>query len=251
VVTAAELEIYHSREIAPTRRVALGRTDLPVDPPPGFGGILLGGVVAAYITDIDPDLHPDLLRLTVQLEEGHRIPQPRLRYRFQTDHVGLLRSHFRLIAHDEDLSFDFSHRGAAAQAVLGAVYAAGQVDHAIRNVVMSTIRRAMRWVGPVGPELIAHLTGYGGGRYSVAAFGDPVSWALDALGFDSPPEPRRNGHSAPNGRRSAPGLPAPVDVQRRFRERLREAHPDHGGQTAGAAQRIAELTEARRILLGR
>jgi hypothetical protein len=38
-------------------------------------------------------------------------------------------------------------------------------------------------------------------------------------------------------------------VQRRFRELLRAAHPDHGAAHDGAAQRIADLTEARRILL--
>jgi hypothetical protein len=32
---------------------------------------------------------------------------------------------------------------------------------------------------------------------------------------------------------------------------LREVHPDHGAEVAGAAQRIAELSEARRILIGR
>jgi hypothetical protein len=32
---------------------------------------------------------------------------------------------------------------------------------------------------------------------------------------------------------------------------LRHAHPDHGASTEGAAQRIAELAEARRILTGR
>jgi curved DNA-binding protein CbpA len=40
-------------------------------------------------------------------------------------------------------------------------------------------------------------------------------------------------------------------VQRNYRERLREVHPDHGAEVAGAAQRIAELSEARRILIGR
>jgi curved DNA-binding protein CbpA len=38
-------------------------------------------------------------------------------------------------------------------------------------------------------------------------------------------------------------------VQRRFRDLLREAHPDHGGASDDAANRISELTEARRILL--
>jgi hypothetical protein len=38
-------------------------------------------------------------------------------------------------------------------------------------------------------------------------------------------------------------------VQQRFRDLLRAAHPDHGGESDEAAQRIAELAEARRILL--
>ena len=39
------------------------------------------------------------------------------------------------------------------------------------------------------------------------------------------------------------------DVNRRFRRLLRDAHPDSGGAAAQAAARIAELTEARAILL--
>jgi hypothetical protein len=39
------------------------------------------------------------------------------------------------------------------------------------------------------------------------------------------------------------------DVQRRFRRMLRLAHPDHGGDADDAAERIAELTEARELLL--
>jgi hypothetical protein len=33
----SELEIWHSRPVTPTRRVALGNLVLPVDPAPGFG----------------------------------------------------------------------------------------------------------------------------------------------------------------------------------------------------------------------
>jgi hypothetical protein len=39
------------------------------------------------------------------------------------------------------------------------------------------------------------------------------------------------------------------DVNRRFRRMLRDAHPDSGGAAGAAAARIAELTEARTILL--
>ena len=40
-----------------------------------------------------------------------------------------------------------------------------------------------------------------------------------------------------------------ADVQRRFRRLLRVAHPDQGGTSRGAAERIAELREARELLL--
>jgi hypothetical protein len=237
----AELEIFHSRAIAPTRRVALGDSNLPVEPPPGFGGILLGGVVAAHIADIDPDLHPDLMRLTVQLEEGRRIPQPRLRNRLQVDRVGLLRSQFRLVGVGEDLSFDFDARCTSAQAILGAVYAAGGLEPHLRHVVMSTVRRAMRWVGPVGADLIATLVGLGHTPTAIAAFSNPRDWALTTLGFDAVNGARKNGSADPSR----------GDVQRRFRTLLRDAHPDHGGDSDEAAQRIADLSEARRILLAR
>src|SRR5437762_388546 len=51
----AEFEIRHSRAIAPTRRVALGDLWLPTDRPPGFGGILLAGVVAASVNRIEEE----------------------------------------------------------------------------------------------------------------------------------------------------------------------------------------------------
>ena len=51
----AELEVWHTRPLAPTRRVALGHLVLPADPPPGFGGLLLGAVIAAHIDEVDDD----------------------------------------------------------------------------------------------------------------------------------------------------------------------------------------------------
>jgi len=240
VVVLAELEIYHSRPIAPTRRVAVGESVLPCDPAPGFGGILLGGLVAAHIGAVDPDLRPDLTKLTVQLEQGQRIPQPRLRYRFQHDRVGLLRSRHRLVGDGEELRFEFDDRGMPAQYVLGAVYAAGALPTEVRHDVMTTLRRAMRWGGAVGPDLVAALAGFDQASFTRSAFEDPIGWALDQLGF---------GVGVPTAARG--GGPDRADVVRRFRLALREAHPDHGGEAADAAQRIADLTEARRILLGR
>jgi hypothetical protein len=240
-MVVAELEVYHSRPIAPTRRVSLGKMVLPTDPPPGFGGILLGGIVAHHIMGIDPDLVPDLIRLTTELEEGHRIPQPRLRYRFQEDKIGLQPSRHRLIGHGEALRFEFDDaNGLPAQQVLGAVYAAGRLDPSVRHSVMNAVRRAVRWEGPIGPDLISVLAGVDRGRpLSAFAFENPRSWALDVLGID----PRL----ANGDEREAEGR---ARIQRRFREQLRSAHPDHGGDVDLAAERISELTEARRILLG-
>jgi curved DNA-binding protein CbpA len=39
------------------------------------------------------------------------------------------------------------------------------------------------------------------------------------------------------------------DVQARFRRLVRLAHPDHGASRDGAAERLAELGEARELLL--
>jgi curved DNA-binding protein CbpA len=39
------------------------------------------------------------------------------------------------------------------------------------------------------------------------------------------------------------------EVNRRYRRLLRDAHPDHGGAGDAAAERIAELAEARSLLL--
>jgi hypothetical protein len=236
-VILAELEVFHSRPIAPTRRVALGRARLPCDPAPGFGGILLGGIVAGHIEELDPELFDDLHRLTLQLEAGMRIPQPRLRHRLQTDRIGLTRSVHRLVGDGEDLDFEFEVKGAAAQHILAAVYAAGALPLQSRSAAMAVLRKAMRWTGPLDRRFIAHLSGLDRSRsWSARAFHDPVQWAIGVLGL------------------AAAGVdgvhvPEKADVQRQFRVMLRAAHPDHGGVTEDAAERIADLTEARRILL--
>lgn len=227
----AELEVFHSRPIAPTRRVALGVAVLPTAPPPGFGGLLLGGIVATFMPDVDPDLHDDLLRLTHQVEAGQRISQPRLRHRFQDDRVGLNKLRHRLIGTGEELIFEIHDSIAAEPNVLAAVYAAGRLEPEARTLVFGALRRAMHWRAELGPEFVEYLTeARSTANWATLGGRDPIVWALGVLGL--PPE------SA--GRK---------DVQNRFRDLLREAHPDHGGDADDAAQRITELSEARRILL--
>ena len=43
--------------------------------------------------------------------------------------------------------------------------------------------------------------------------------------------------------------PNPKEIQRSYRRLLRTAHPDHGAGEGEAADRIAELSKAREILL--
>lgn len=291
----AELEVYHSRPVAPTRRVALGDMRLPVDPPPGFGGILLGGIVAANIGGVDPDFLPDLARLTTRIEEGMNVPQPQLRHRLQKDRIGLTRSTHRLIGEGNTLSFEFDDaNGDPSQQLLGAVYACGQMRSTARRAVMGTLRRAITWQGTIGPELITALAGFNkGASWSTHALSHPIEWALEVLEFGVDPEPAGvgaprpggaiNWHgiasrsrgagvedanaadaaNGPNGSNGADGAngskvrvngrgigPDRIEIQRRYRQLLIEAHPDHGGQADDAAQRIADLAEARRILLG-
>ena len=233
----AELQLYTSRPFAPTRRLALGESRLPVDPAPGPGGVLLGAVAARHRDDLDEDGFDNLLALTMQVQEGQRIVQPRLRNRFQDDRHGLTRSHARLVRRGDELALTVDNHGTPLQLVLGAVYAAGRLPPVARRSAMDAIRKGLRWTGEEGRPLFAHLSGLGRGRdWTAAAYEDPVAWALHVLGITA----SRNGTLH---------LPERTVIQRRFREMLRDAHPDHGGDTDDAAERINDLTEARRILL--
>ena len=226
----AELEVWHSRPITPTRRVALGHLVLPADPAPGFGGLLLGAVTAAFLDDVDGDLVPDIHRLVDQIDRGERVTQPRLRHRYQVDRHGLARSTHRMVGTGENLGFEFENNGSALQQVLGAIYAAERLAPASRHSVAAVLHKAMRWRGPVGPSLIAHLAGARAATF--ASLADPRAWALEVLGFPV-------GTAKPSKR----------EIMSRFRDRLRDIHPDHGGDESAASKAIGELTDARRVLL--
>jgi hypothetical protein len=82
--------------------------------------------------------------------------------------------------------------------------------------------------GPVGPE---HGVTPAPDAARWAGIPSERRWAMEVLGLRAEMKVER------------------IDVQKRFRRLLRTAHPDHGGESAGAAERIAELTEARELLL--
>lgn len=228
----AELEVRHSRAVAPTRRVALGRHWLPTEPPPGYGGILLGGIVAAHVQDVSFDLRDELLALAEELEEGNRIAQPRLRHRFQTDVVGLERTRHALVGDALDMRFELNGHGKPIPQVLAAVYAAGRLHPDVRPAVFSAIRKGARWEGDLDAELIAHLKDptVATPPPSWRRFATDERWALEILGFGPDFRPERD------------------EILKRFRSLVREVHPDHGAESEGAGQRMVELTEARRIL---
>ncbi|MBX7070450.1 MAG: hypothetical protein K1X38_13765 [Microthrixaceae bacterium] len=228
----AIFEAYYSRPIAPTRRVALGRMLLPVDPAPGFGGVLLGGIMARFARELDEDTDEELDVLLDLLEAGSHIGQPRLRHRFQADRVGLTRCRHRLEASGEQFRFVFdSHVGTPTQHVLCAAYAAAAIETEERPALFAALRKGLDWVGPIDDALVRYLSDRRTLGHSVGS--DPVGWALYRLGIAGP----MNGDDLH------------VAVSRAFRTLLIEAHPDHGGSVELAADRIAELREARRILL--
>ena len=228
-VLLAELEIWHTRPAVPTRRVALGHMVLPVDPAPGFGGLLLGAIIAENLFGVDDDLVDDVHRLLAQVETGDRIVQPRLRHRFQVDRHGLAMSRHRLLGVGENISFDFHSVGTDLVQVLGAIYAVERLALDHRRTIIPVLQKAARWRGPIGPQLIAYLAD--SEMLSLAALADPRSWALDVLGFDV------------NSKR-----PSKREVTSRFRECMRDVHPDHGGDHLDAAKAMSDLAEARRVL---
>ena len=112
----------------PDAAAALGNLVLPVDPAPGFGGLLLGAVVAGHIGDVPDELVPDVHRLIDQIDRDVRVVQPRLRHRFQVDRHGLALSTHRLLGDGEEISFDFHTTGTGVAQVLGAIYAVERLD---------------------------------------------------------------------------------------------------------------------------
>ena len=203
---------------------------LPVDPAPGLGGILLGGIIAQYVGDVHEDMVPDVHRLITQVERGERIVQPRLRHRYQADRHGLGRSAHRLVNVDNEVQFQFAETGAPLQHVLGAIYVLERLEDSVRKQLAPILLKAMTWRGPLNQLFVSYLTG--SGSSSISALTDPRAWALEILGF-------------PAGTIK----PSKKEVQARFRDSLRDVHPDHGGDQGSAGRSIIDLGEARRVLL--
>jgi hypothetical protein len=247
----AELSIRHTRRHMPTRRVALDGAYLPTSGP-AHGAALLAAVVATNLPAIDEEQRELLPRLLDSARRGLTIPRIALRHRLQRDTHGLDRSRHRMLGEDGHLVVEIDVHGAPAPQILGAVMGAASLLPGGRGIALDTIRRVVtgRWRG-LSPDVDVRFVAdspWSGARPPLASAdawtpGAPPDellwvdvpaderWAMEVLGLRAGMEVRRD------------------DVNRRFRRLLRDAHPDSGGASAGAAARIEELSEARSILL--
>ncbi len=248
----AELNIRHSRRHMPTRRVALGDTYLPTSGP-AFGAVLLASVVAAHLDELDEDQLELLPRLVDDARQGFSVPRIALRYRLQTDTHGLDRSRHRIVSESiasnatpASLVLELDEHGAGPPQLVGAVMAAAALPSTGRRVAFRAVDAAI--ARPVLPEGLvvrrlhegipglqpfAPRTGPGDVDLESIWRGVPSErrWAMEVLGLRAGMDVERN------------------DVQARFRRLVRLAHPDHGASAGGAAERLAELREARELLL--
>jgi hypothetical protein len=247
----AELVVRHTRRHMPTRRVALDGAYLPTTGP-AHGSALLAAVVATNLPAIGEEQRELLPRLLHDARRGLIIPRIALRHRLQYDVHGLDRSRHRLLGENGRLVVELDVHGAPTPQILGAVMGAAALHTSGRVAALDAIRSVVdgRWGGlaadvelrivaePAWGSVRPPLAGTGEWREGGPpeellwrGIGPDQRWAMEVLGLRAGTEVERD------------------DVNRRFRRLLRDAHPDSGGASAGAAARISELTEARAILL--
>jgi hypothetical protein len=255
-VLLAELNIRHTRRHMPTRRVAVDDGYLPTSGA-AFGGVLIGAVVAECLPALDEEQIDALERLVRVARRGElTVPRIALRYRLQRDTHGLDRSRHRIVSAAVERGsvrpiLEFDLHGRPVPQVIGALMAGSRLPGAGRSIVFRFVDAAIARPGvlPEGLEVRRRYEGlpgmrpprpgttttiggsYGAARDEWAGVPSERRWAMEVLGLSA-------GHAIERD-----------DVQHRFRRLIRLAHPDHGGASAGAAERMAELAEARELLL--
>ena len=247
----AELVVRHTRKHMPTRRVALGDQYLPMTGS-AHGAGLLAAVVAEHVGAFDDDQLDELPRLLRELlHHGISVPRIALRHRLQTDVHGLDRSRHRLLEEDGLLIVELDVHGAPGPQVVGAIMAAGAMGSSVRRRAIRAIEAAVAQPGVIPEPFIVRrlLEGIPIMRPPTAGVG-PVADAysdVESGSWVGVPAERRWAMEV-LGLGAGMGLDR-VDIQKRFRRLLRLAHPDQGGASDGAAERIAELSQARTLLM--
>ena len=210
----AVLEFFHSRSVVPTRRLSLGKMALSGR----SGRLLIAKIVARFVGELDAESEVDLDELLDVAESCQRIPQPQIRYRLQTDQVGLARATDRLVTTNGQLCLEVSDNHTPPIAhLLAALYASQRHPDLLQTYRQCVEERTMWQQGKIRKTANDLL---------------PTSAveALELLEFDE------NDVSAQK-------------VRERYRLLLRAAHPDSGGDPGRAADRIRSLNEARALLL--
>jgi hypothetical protein len=249
-VLLAELNVRHTRKHMPTRRVALDGAYLPMSGP-AHGAALLAAVVATNLPGVSEEQRELLPRLLDSARGGLTIPRIALRHRLQYDVHGLDRSRHRMLGEDGKLVMEVDVHAAATPQILGAIMGAAALGVGARSAALATIRTVVlgQWRG-LAPDVDVRYVAEGDWTMR-PPLASPEEWMQGA-----PPEEEMWVGVGPDERWAMEvlGLRAGMDVRRddvnrRFRRLLRDAHPDSGGASTSAASRIAELTEARTILL--
>jgi hypothetical protein len=251
-VLLAELNIRHTRRHMPTRRVAVDDGYLPTSGA-AFGGVLLGAVIAEHLSGLDEEQVDALDRLVAGGKRGVlTVPRIALRYRLQRDTHGLDLSRHRITSAAVERGsvrpvLELDLHGPPAPQVIGALMAASQLPPSGRTVAFRFVETAIARPGALPEGLEVHrryqglpglrppgpgtTTRIGAGADEWAGVPSERRWAMEVLGLHADHGIDRD------------------DVQRRFRRLVRLAHPDHGAESTGAAERMAELAEARELLL--
>jgi hypothetical protein len=251
-VLLAELNIRHTRRHMPTRRVAVDHGYLPTSGA-AFGGVLIGAVMAEFVPGLDEEQLEALGRLVAVARRGTlTVPRIALRYRLQRDTHGLGHSRHRITSAAVERAsvrpiLELDLHGAPAPQVIGALMAGSRLPASGRSVAFRFVDAALARPGvlPEGLEVRRRFQGLPGvrppGPGTTTSVGPSLDdwagvpserrWAMEVLGVQA-------GHAIERD-----------DVQRRFRRLIRLAHPDHGAESMGAAERMAELSEARELLL--
>ncbi len=249
----AELNVRHTRRHMPTRRVALDGSYLPTSGP-AYGGVLLGAVLVENLGALDEDQLEMLPNLLHDAREGLRVPRIALRYRLQTDTHGLDRSRHRILGEENNGSgrqvvLELDCHGRAAPQVIGAVMAAAILPESARSIALRAIDAALRSGTLPEGVVIRRLSKGVPGLAPYAPGARPVVTVRGEVLWGGVPSERRWAMEV-LGLRAGMAVESD-DVQARFRRLARLAHPDHGASPDGAAERLAELAEARALLLDR
>lgn len=235
-MAVAELRIFHSRHPSATRRVSPDRIRA-IGPRAGDAAVHLGCLVlGANLGGLDANEADDLETLMAALNVRRRPPRA-LRHRIQTDRHGLDLSVHRLLATETGWRLDLDVHGPPAPQVVGALVAFDLLPPQTRGRALAAAAAVSALAAScsfaTAEELHDRVAAVVFDGAADSALDSRIVWALETL-----------------------DLPAgSIDVEsglvlRAYRRGVRAAHPDHGADDDGAADRITALRRARDLLLG-